>query len=440
MTIKIAVLAGILGAALVALAGVPSPVIAGAADSLLTVDRCIARAVSRHPGLAAAADAAAAAAAVPDQRGAFPDPKLGFGYYIESPETRVGPMQYSLTLTQTLPFFGKRGMAADVAGARAREARSGYLLALIDLTWRAKEAYYEYYRLYNVRATLEEEKQVLDHMQSVAQVKYASGTAGQQDVLRAQLELSQVEDQLTENKRDIETVTARLVELLDLDPRATLPPPGAGPDAAEPALATDTADPDSLFARHAIHRPEIRAAFVAEERSELSISLAKRDYFPDLTLGVQYVNVGRRDVDVPDNGKDIWQVIAGINVPIWFGSRGAAVDEAEANRARARNDRAWVELRVRGQIRDALERVRAAQERVRLYEGVILPQARQAYQSAEAGYRAGTIGFLDYLDSERMLLSTRKSYHGVVADLGKQHAYLERVLGVDIRYADGEEG
>lgn len=412
---------------------------ASPADSILTVDDCVARAVRHNPRLAAAAAGADAAAAVPGQTGAFPDPRLGFGYYVTSPETRVGPMQYVVTLSQTLPFFGKRALAADVTGAEARVARSGYMLELIDLTWRVKETYYEYQRLYNVRVVLEEEKRVLDHMEEVAQVKYASGTVGQQDVLRAQLELSQVEDELSVNGRDLETNAARLVELLNLDPRAVLPPPERVFLGTRPSYEATDAQPDSLFESYARHRPEIQAASIEAEKAEAWLSLAKRRYFPDLTLGVQYVNVGKREIDVTDNGKDIWQVTAAVNIPIWLGSRGDGVDEAQANRARSRSDRAWVELRVRGEIRDALERVRSAHERLRLYGDVILPQAEHAYEAAEAGYRAGTVGFLDYLEGERTVLAARRRYLGVVADLGKQQAYMDRVLGTDLRYAADEE-
>jgi outer membrane protein TolC len=95
---------------------------------------------------------------------------------------------------------------------------------------------------------------------------------------------------------------------------------------------------------------------------------------------------------------------------------------AAAHQLRAR------ELRARRDVEEALARVRAADERRRRFEDVILPQAEQTYASSEAGYRAGRVDFLDYLDSERMLLSMRKEYYEVVADLGMQIAALERAV------------
>jgi outer membrane protein TolC len=410
---------------------------ATAVETLRTLDDYVDYAVARNPRVAGARAGADAAGEVSAQVGALPDPELGFGYYIETPETRVGPMQYTVTLSQKLPFFGKRSMSGDIAGLDSEIAVTRYQRALIDLVYGVRNAYYEYFRLHGVGRVLDEERAILERMEDAAQVKYASGLVGQQDVLKAQLELSRVEDELTVNRRDLVSVTARLTALLNLHPSTRLAPP----EVADPGALRDSValDAGALYEAAVRRRPELNAAAFAEEKTAKATALAKREYYPDVMVGVQYVNVGKRDgVDVPDNGKDIWQVAAGINVPIWFGKRGAGAREAEARQAWARNERTSAELRLRSEITDAIGRVEAAGERADLYESVILPQAEQAFLASDAGYQTGKVDFLDYLDSQRMLLSVRKKHLGVIADQGKQRAYLDRVLGVDIEYA--EEG
>jgi len=323
---------------------------AGGLESLKTADDYVAAAIARNPGLAAATASAAAAAATPGRSGAFPDPMLGFGYYVESPETRVGPMEYTAALTQKLPFFGKRGLAKDVARSLAGMADADRLLVLSELVYAVRVSYYEYGRLWSVGAVLKEERGLLERMEAVARVKYAAGEAGQENVLKAQLQLSQIEDDLTRNRRDVETISARLVELVNLDPRSVLPPPEPAP--REPLASRGDIDSDSLLHVPVDNRPEIQAVQFAEERAASSVALAKRNYFPDITLGISYVAVGRREIDIPDNGKDIWQVGAAVNIPLWFGSLGAGVEEAEAEQARARSQREWVELQVRADVRD----------------------------------------------------------------------------------------
>jgi len=402
------------------------------ADTLVTANDYVAYAIAHNPRLAAARARAVASGEVLDQRGALPKPKLGLGYYIETPETRVGPQRAVVTLSQKLPFFGKRGLRSDIAGSDAHIAGAEYRRELIYLVYSVKTAFHEYVRLCGVGRVLEEEKKVLLRMEEVARVKYASGQVGQQDVLTAQLELSQVEDELTTNRRDVVTVTSRLIGLLNLGPLSELAPPVAPPATESPF----DNDPERLYELAVLHRPELHAAAVEMERTDQARALAKKEYYPDVTVGVQYVNVGKLDIDVPDNGKDIWQVVAVVDLPIWFGRIGAGVREAEALQASARSEQTQAATLVRSQIRDAVERVNAAAERVKLYEAVIVPQAEQSFLSAESGYGAGKVDFLTYLDSQRVLLSIREKVHGVVADLGKERAYMERVLGTGVAYED----
>src|SRR5262249_50873110 len=83
-------------------------------------------------------------------------------------------------------------------------------------------------------------------------------------------------------------------------------------------------------------------------------------------------------------------------------------------------------LRSDREVREATERARAARERYDRFKTAIIPQAEAAFSSSEAGYRSGRVQFLDYLDSERTLLETRREYASVIAELGMEVAALER--------------
>jgi outer membrane protein TolC len=72
--------------------------------------------------------------------------------------------------------------------------------------------------------------------------------------------------------------------------------------------------------------------------------------------------------------------------------------------------------------------VRSARDRLARFEERILPRAQQAFQSSEAGYRAGRVEFIDYIDSQRMLLAVRREYFGAIAELGMEVAALERAI------------
>jgi len=282
---------------------------------------------------------------------------------------------------------------------------------------------------------VEEERRVLARMQDVAQVKYASGLVSQQDVLKAQLALSRIEDELTRLRRNMVTVKSRLNRLLNRPPAAELPEPRAElPD-------FELGDVQRYFELARGKRPELSLARAAIEKAVRGKRLAKREYFPDLTLSLQYVRVGERPMPtLPENGKDAALIKAAINVPLWFGKLRAGVKEAVAKLSMARHKKEAVEISISSEVQDAYERVDTARDLVTLYESVIIPQAEQTFQASEVGYQTGEVDFLNYLDSERMLLAAKKAYYAVVADLGKQLAYFERTLGTRVEEILGGEG
>jgi len=422
-------LAGLSWAAAVAVA---TPVFAqepAASSRLLdgTVASFVNAAVAANPMLAAAKYRADATRSATGTRGVLPDPVFGFGYFIATPETRVGPQEWMMTLNQRLPFFGTLSLERDIAAQNADIADRGYDRQLIDLRFDVERAFYEYYAVVQNAEALKEERDVLTRMEAVAQVRYGSGLVSQQDALKAQVSLSQIEDEIQVISRRRVDVEARLNTLLNRPLTAELPAP-VGVDSLLVVPETEV-----LVAMALRQRPELQSAQIEIDRAQNSRSLAKRGYFPDLTLGAQYVNVGDAVMPgQPDSGKDIWQVNAFVNIPLWFGKRSAAVDQAKADEARARSEKVSWEVRVRNEVESARERVRIARERVALYRNGILPQAQQTFQASEAGYQTGKADFLTYLDSERMLLSVGRKSFNENADYGAQHALLERTVGAPL--------
>lgn len=393
-------------------------------DSTSALSDYVAYAVANNPLILSWADRHQAAREVPSQVRALPDPMLSLGVFTSSPETRVGPQQGGLMFSQKLPFFGKRSLKGDIAEREADVWGRTYDEKVLDLVRDVKKAYYDYYRVYRIFDITQKEKTVIRQMQNVAQVKYASGTVNQQDVLKAQLALSKLDDRLTRLRREMVTVTAQLNRLLNRSPDASLAPPRVG------LQEIDLARPDELYDVALSRRPELAAADLGIEQAEKRYDLAKREYFPDLTLSVNYVMVDERPAPLlEDNGKDVLMFSASINVPIWLQKRRASVRESEARIAMAKHRREGLETKIKSEIRDAHSRTESAGELVRLYERVIIPQAEHTFRASEAGYQTGRVDFLNYLDSQRTLLSLRQAYFALVADLGKQHADLERTLG-----------
>jgi outer membrane protein TolC len=393
-------------------------------DTTATLEDYVSYALSNNPLLKAYMDNSSAAWQVPTQRRSLPDPVLSYGYFARNVETRVGPQEDSWILSQKFPFPGKLSLKGDIAAKDAEIADKLYEEKALDLIDQVKKTYYEYYQIYQDIRVLKQEKQVIRYMQDVAQIKYASGQVNQQDVLKAQLALSNLEDKLTMLERRLTTTITRFNRLLNREPLAPLAKPKAD------FLEAELGKVEQLYKEAETNRPELKSAEIAIEKAKKAKSLAKREYFPDLTLSMQYVRVGERPLPtLEENGKDAVLFKASLNLPIWIQKRRAGVREAEAREALARHRRESVLTSIRSEVQDAYTKVQTARELVDLYEHVILPQAEQTFAASEAGYRTGEIDFLNYLDSERALLALRRAYFGVVADLGKQIADFERTVG-----------
>jgi outer membrane protein, heavy metal efflux system len=373
-----------------------------------------------NAGLQAAGSRVEAARARAGAAGALPDPSLQYGYYIspefaQTPhgETRIRGRQ-ELTLGQEFPFFGKRGLRRDVSESDARvEAHSARATAL-DVEYDVKRAFYQYVGLTETARVLESEADLLRRMRDVAQVRYASGTSEQQEVLKIELALSRLADETTINRRDIAATQAFLNELIG----RTAESPLAAPEWTVPDVTSiDTlAAPDSAR----VHRPDMASAREQIARAEASRRLAKKEYIPDFMLGFDY--------EFGAGYEGWWELMAGVNLPIWLGKRRAMVHEAEAMQKSAQYELTAATLRSDREVREASERARAARERYDRFKTSIIPQAEAAFSSSEAGYRSGRVEFLDYLDSERTLLETRREYASVIADLGMELAGLERAV------------
>lgn len=377
-----------------------------------TLDDYLRLARAANPGVQAANYRALGASERVGSSASLPDPTLQYGYYV-APDALRGRQE--LILAQEFPFFGKRGLRRDVSRSDARVEAHNARAAALDVDFEVKRAFYQYVGLSETARVLDSEAELLRRMRDVAQVRYASGTSEQQEVLKIELALSRLADEVTLNQRDVAATRAFLNELIGrtassplIDPEWTVPDV-TGIDAL--------AIPDSARAR----RPDVAAAREQIVRTESSRRLAGKEYIPDFMLGVDYEFGAGQD--------GWWELMAGVNLPIWLGKRSAMVREAEAMQKSAEYELSAATLRSDREVQQAADRARAARERFDRFKTAIIPQAEAAFASSEAGYRSGRVEFLDYLDSERTLLETRREYASVIAELGMQMAELERASG-----------
>jgi cobalt-zinc-cadmium efflux system outer membrane protein len=363
------------------------------------------------------------------QVSALPDPILGLTQYLRSPETRVGPQTTVVSISQKFPWFGKLSDKEKVAAKEAAAIREQYEAEKAETVRQVKRAYYDLMYIDRATEITREDQTVLEHYEQLAEARYSQGVGLQQAVVKIQAEITRVRNRLDIlNARRVDAEAA-LNNLLN---RAPETPVARVPLRPRPQASIDLTE---LYQAGRDNRPEVKASLLQIEKNEKRIDLARKEYWPDFTVGAGFVNVlGRSDLagqlmPPPDNGKNIYSASVGVNIPIHRRRYDAGVLEATEDLIAARHGYRGALNMVETAIRDVAFRIQTLQEQISLFEKVLLPQAEQALRSTEAAYSTGTLGVLDLLDSERVLLDVRLSLAQFYGDYMKSLAEMERAVG-----------
>jgi cobalt-zinc-cadmium efflux system outer membrane protein len=386
----------------------------------------IREALEQNPQVNAARNEWQAALKVIPQAKSLPDPMLSYAHFGQSIETRLGPQRNKFSLSQKFPFFGKLSIKGEIAKSAASIFEEQHNVVKADIVLKVKKAFFSLYWLDMALKINQEEKEVLKRLAKIAEKKYETGKANQQDVLKAQLEVTKITDKILLLEQSRRAVVVGLNSLLNRPPDTHI---GEIEELEMPELKVELRE---LYAWAREGRPEIRKAQHLIEKNERSLKLAKKNYFPDFKLMFDYIDVGGGTTSHPEDGRNSWMASIGINIPIWRGKLKASEAEAATRIKASQDHHKNVENLTLSRVNELFFGVKTASEQVNLYKYSLLPQAEQSLKASEVGYLAGKVDFLNLLDSERMVLQIKIGYFKSIADLGKSFAQLERVVGKDL--------
>ncbi|HJQ65490.1 MAG TPA: TolC family protein [Gemmatimonadales bacterium] len=390
------------------------------ADTLRLAD-ALTRARAANPMLLVAQRAATAAAARITQTGALPDPQLQFGLMnrmVSDFRSTMDPMTMNqVQLMQMLPWPGKLGGTRNAARHNAAAAQADALGQAQMLDAQVRMAYSDAAYMDRAVAVMGRTQELLRGFLDVSTTMYAVGSGVQQDVLRAQVEIGRMTEEIARMGQGRIAAAARLNALL-------------GQETTSPIGPLELSDPgsvalppvDSLVAWAFEERPALRAGTERVAAAQAFLSAARRELYPDFQVGVQYQS--------RPAFPNMVSLMVGMNLPIFAGSKQLAM----RREASAMRDMAAAELRsLRNETvaRIVETRARAEQDRnlARLYRSSILPQARGAVQAALASYRVGRVSFMQLVDNQMTVNRYETESIRVAADYNQAVGELEALVG-----------
>ncbi len=403
------------------------------AEEPLTIAKAVDEVIEANPDLAAISARAEALAALPDQMGSLPDPWLSLKLLnlpVDSFSfSQEGMTQTQLGISQLLPFPGKLGLRQDAAEAMANAAGFGVEELRLTLVRDVKMVWWNLFFLDRALEVVENNQMLMRQFIEVAESKYSVGKGLQQDVLLAQLELSKLFDRQLELEGQRRNESIRLSTLLDR--KATdslLLPRRVAEDFPSPR------DEALLVARAAEVRPILAARAAQLKAAQLQLALAKRDYYPDFTLGAAY---GVRQGDNPNGSSraDLAFLMFGMSLPIYTGTKqDRAVDQRSAEQLQQRYALADAFNQVEAAIGRALSDYRRGSEKAALFKTAIIPQAKQTVSSMLAGYQVNKVDFLNVVRAQITLYNYETQYWNALSSARQAAARLVAAVGEESVY------
>ncbi len=402
----------------------------------------IVMALEQNPEIKAAEEIARAKTARVPQVTALPDPRIATKTLPQPIKTAAGDNYFVLGVQQQFPVPEKLDRAGRIALQEAQMALQDLQATRLGVIADVKRAYF---RLYVVDKTVgidRTNQELLRGLIDAARAQVAAGKRSQGDVLRAQVELSTLESKLIELAQQRETAVAMLNRVLNRSPQTAVPTP------TEFDLRAVNVELERLFTAAADHSPELLRLKEQIERDREAVKLAKLAYWPEFTLGFEWIQMDPRTPFQPppnpmtgirptvsqlsDSGTDSWAIVFGMNIPLWFQKIDGGIREARSRMLASQHEYVSQKNRVQFEIEDALARVRAQQELAELFDSTIIPQARQAYEISRAGYAVGKSDFHFVIDNWQEWLAFTIQYHRALGELERSVADLEQAIGLSL--------
>jgi outer membrane protein TolC len=257
--------------------------------------------------------------------------------------------------------------------------------------------------------------------------------------LKLQAEITRVDRRLLELERRQRSLEARLNGLRDRRTGTELPP------ASKIDLVELEIDADRLLQRALELKPELREQDARISGFDAEMELVRIDSKPNFRLGLTYTMVDPR-TDMagklqppPDNGKDIFGIQAGLSIPLWKQSRTAEIEEVLERQIAAEGSRSRVVSDIAARVGDLALQIELSWREVQLLEDLLIVQAQEALDSAQAAYVAGAATALELFDAEHVLFEARTAIERARTDYLIAVAEIEGVVGESLLPVAAEE-
>lgn len=392
-------------------------------------------AVRDNPSLAQMQARYEALAEIPSQVGTLPDPTLNLNalnFPVDNFDRDQEPMtQLQIGFSQEFPFPGKLRLKAEAAGYDSRAAAYSVDEQRLQLISTVKNTWWQLFYLERALTTLAQNQVLLRQFISVAKTKYETGMGLQQDVLLAQLELAKSMDQKIHLQAMRHHKAIYLNVLMDRPVSSLV----VLPEQVSKAMPNIKSE-DDLHLRSEATRPLLSKIDTDIDAAQVRLDLAKRDYYPDFTVGMNYGDrSGDNALSRGGDRDDFLSLKLAVKIPLYSGRKQSKAvaqktSELQSNRYALQDQKGMVMVEISASIADYLH----SREQFTLYESGIVPLARQTVESMLVAYQVNEVDFLNLVRSQMNLFNYELQYWKTLTEAKQALARLQAAVGEESVY------
>jgi len=390
------------------------------------LSQLVKEAEQNNPQILAARRGWQAATQVPSQVATLPDPEVTIQHMSAgTPLPFDGFNTVEMTflgfgVSQSIPYPGKLRLRGEIARRKADTFRQQADAVRRAVIQQVKTAYFRLGYVQSTLSILDQDEQLLDQVEKIAEARYRVGQGNQQDVLKAQLEKTKLLRDTTQYHQQMESLQAQLKQLLNR------PQDSAG---IATEKLTETPLPyssDDLLAAVRAGNPEVGAQHEMVQDQSLQVELARKDFYPDFNVQYMYEHTG---TGFPER----YSLSFGVKIPIYRSRRQrpelaqAAEQLNSARRAyEAQVQQTYFEVRDQYLVADSDSKV------LRIYREGLIPQATATFHAGLAAYQSAQQDFQTLLDSFLDVFNLDVEYWRTLAEHETALARLEQLTGIQI--------
>jgi cobalt-zinc-cadmium efflux system outer membrane protein len=376
--------------------------------------------------------------------GAVPNPTLSLTYgrsFTYPSGTSCGdnqgfcdPNTYGVSVTDQNAIedsiAGKRDLRLKVANAALAAAKLSHADALRTLEYQVKAAYLLVAQAQRALQFSKDAQATNVKTFELFQTRLKSGAINEGEMARVETQKLESDQAVDEARASVEQTRFALAFLLG----ARGPVPAFTVDdhvldfAVPPPLSSLSVD--ALLREAFEHRPDLLALGYQRRGAEAAIALARRQRFPDITLGVGYTQTGSSSSAI---SPPQLSVTLSAPLPVFYQMQGE-VRKAEAGYDAQSLGQAKAVAQVVSDVSQAAAAFTTSRGLVeRMEKGGLLRSAKAARDITRTQYERGAGTLIDLLDAQRTYIAANVEYIGDLAGYWTAVSQLEQAVGMELR-------